>query len=160
MSIERIYIVDDEITISKLLEMWVGQRWGYATEVFSDGKSFWTYRASRSCAHGPYAPDINGVDLLKKIKQHNPDIPVIVLSAQRSVSRITLFFGAVIILVNPPFPRKVIKFAQVASLSREVNTCAKQRTFAIRQYCFQSGECRKYSNLSTNETNRYRGSFW
>ena len=36
MSAERIYIVDDEITIAKLLEMWVGQRWGYTTKVFED----------------------------------------------------------------------------------------------------------------------------
>jgi DNA-binding response OmpR family regulator len=40
MSTERVYIVDDEITISKLLEMWVGQRWGYTTKVFENGTSF------------------------------------------------------------------------------------------------------------------------
>ena len=40
MSAERIYIVDDEITIAKLLELWVGHRWGYSVEVFHNGKTF------------------------------------------------------------------------------------------------------------------------
>jgi DNA-binding response OmpR family regulator len=40
LSAERIYIVDDEITIAKLLELWVSQRCEYTTEVFPDGKSF------------------------------------------------------------------------------------------------------------------------
>ena len=40
MSLEQIYIVDDETTISKLLEMRASQQCEYTTEIFPDGKSF------------------------------------------------------------------------------------------------------------------------
>ena len=128
MSIERIYIVDDEITISKLLEMWVGQRWGYATEVFSDGKSFLDRFTNPPdlILLDLMLPDINGVDLLKEIKQRNPDIPVIVLSAQGSVevAITTLKLGAVDYFSKPiDFPRLEIAIKnslKLASLSREV----------------------------------------
>jgi two-component system response regulator AtoC len=87
MSTERIYIVDDEETISKLLEMWVGQRWGYTTEIFSDGKSFLDrfIELPDLVLLDLMLPDINGVELLKEIKQRSPELPVIVLSAQGSV---------------------------------------------------------------------------
>jgi two-component system response regulator AtoC len=68
MSTERIYIVDDEETISKLLEMWVGQRWGYTTEIFSDGKSFLDrfIELPDLVLLDLMLPDINGVDYFSK----------------------------------------------------------------------------------------------
>lgn len=128
MDPERIYIVDDEITISKLLELWVGARWGYRTEVFADGKSF-LERLSEPpdlVLLDLMLPDVNGVDLLKEIKQHNPEIPVIVLSAQGSVEVAlnTLKLGAVDYFSKPiDFPKLEIAIKnslKLASLSREV----------------------------------------
>jgi|WetSurMetagenome_2_1015567.scaffolds.fasta_scaffold38889_2 two-component system, NtrC family, response regulator AtoC len=128
MSTERIYIVDDEITISKLLEMWVGQRWGYTTEVFLDGTSFLNRLAEPPdlVLLDLMLPDINGVDLLKEIKQRNPDIPVIVLSAQGSIEVAikTLKLGAVDYFSKPiDFTRLEIAIKnslKLVSLSREV----------------------------------------
>jgi two-component system, NtrC family, response regulator AtoC len=128
MSAERIYIVDDEITISKLLEMWVGQRWGYTTEVFSDGKSFLEHYSVPPdlVLLDLMLPDINGVELLKEIKQRTPEIPVIVLSAQGSVevALTTLKLGAADYFSKPiDFPKLEIAIRnslKLASLSREV----------------------------------------
>jgi len=128
MSAEQIYIVDDEITISKLLEMWVGQRWGYTTKVFENGRSFLDQLTELPdlILLDLMLPDINGIDLLKEIKQRNPEIPVIVLSAQGSVdvAVTTLKLGAADYFSKPiDFPRleMAIKNAlKLASLSREV----------------------------------------
>jgi two-component system response regulator AtoC len=128
MSTERIYIVDDEETISKLLELWVGSRWGYATKVFADGKSFLDQLSELPdlVLLDLMLPDIHGVDLLKEIKKRSPDIPVIVLSAQGSVdvAITTLKLGAADYFSKPiDFPRLEIAIKntlKLASLSREV----------------------------------------
>jgi len=128
MSTERVYIVDDEITISKLLEMWVGQRWGYTTKVFENGTSFLNQLSELPdlVLLDLMLPDINGVDILKEIKQRSPGLPVIVLSAQGSVdvAVTTLKLGAADYFSKPiDFPRLevAIKNAlKLASLSLEV----------------------------------------
>jgi len=125
---ERIYIVDDEQTIAKLLELWVGERWGYSVETFAEGKSFLERFSTPPdlVLLDLMLPDINGVDLLKEIKQHNPEIPVIVLSAQAriEVAIETLKIGASDYFSKPvDFPKLevAIKNAlRLASLTKEV----------------------------------------
>jgi DNA-binding NtrC family response regulator len=88
MAQERlIYIVDDEDTISKLLEHWVTKKWGYQARCFPTGEA-----CLDSLSVIPDAvildimlPGIGGVDTLKQIKSQYPDVPVIMLSAQGKV---------------------------------------------------------------------------
>ena len=128
MSTERIYIVDDELAIAKLLELWVGKRWGYNVEIFHDGKSFLDRFVDPPdlVLLDIMLPDINGLELLKEIKQRNPNIPVIMLSAQESieVALNTLKLGATDYFskpINIPKLEFVIKNAlKLVSLSREV----------------------------------------
>ncbi|MDP4172418.1 MAG: sigma-54 dependent transcriptional regulator [Bacteroidota bacterium] len=82
-----VFIVDDEKAISKLLTYWVKDKWKYRVEVFDKGDD-----VLRRLSAGPdivlldiMLPDINGVEVLKKIKQFDENIPVIMLSAQGSV---------------------------------------------------------------------------
>ncbi|MDP4194240.1 MAG: sigma-54 dependent transcriptional regulator [Bacteroidota bacterium] len=82
-----VFIVDDEKAISKLLTYWVKDKWKYRVEVFDKGED-----VLRRLSAGPdivlldiMLPDINGVEVLKKIKQFDENIPVIMLSAQGSV---------------------------------------------------------------------------
>ena len=125
---ERIYIVDDETTIAKLLELWVGERWGYSVETFQDGKSFLDRFAEPPdlVLLDLMLPDINGVDLLKEIKQRTPDLPVIVLSAQASIEVAieTLKLGAADYFSKPvDFPKLEVAIRnalRLASLTREV----------------------------------------
>ena len=128
MSAQRIYIVDDEPSILILLELWVGQRWGYTVEVFSNGRSFLDRFTDPPdlVVLDIMLPDISGLDLLKEIKQRNPELPVIMLSAQESieVALKTLKLGAVDYFSKPiNFPK--LEFAiknslKLAALSREV----------------------------------------
>ena len=128
MATERIYIVDDEKTILKLLELWVGQRWGYTVETFSEGRSFLDRFSELPdlVMLDLMLPDISGVDLLKEIKQRAPEIPVIILSAQAriEVAIETLKLGAADYFSKPvDFPKLevAIKNAlRLASLTREV----------------------------------------
>lgn len=128
MSAQRIYIVDDEPSILILLELWVGQRWGYSVEVFNNGKSFLDRFTEPPdlVLLDIMLPDISGLDLLKEIKQRNPELPVIMLSAQESieVALKTLKLGAVDYFSKPiDFPK--LEFAiknslKLAALSREL----------------------------------------
>jgi two-component system response regulator AtoC len=128
MTPERIYVVDDEKTIAKLLELWVGERWGYSVEVFSDGASF-LERFSEPpdlVLLDLMLPDVNGAELLKEIKRRSPDLPVIILSAQAKIEVAieTLKLGASDYFSKPvDFPKLevAIKNAlRLASLTREV----------------------------------------
>jgi two-component system response regulator AtoC len=126
---ERVYIVDDEPTIAKLLELWVGQRWGYSAEIFPNGRAF----LDRFVVEPPdlvlldlMLPDISGIDILKEIKDRNSDIPVIILSAQESieVALKTLKLGAADYFSKPiNFPKleyAILNSLKLAALSREV----------------------------------------
>ncbi len=93
-----IFIVDDELAISKLLSYWVRDKWKYKSEEFSNAEDM--------LKRLPVKPDLvlldimlpglNGVEALKRIKQFDPNLPVIMLSAQGSVETAVeaLRFGA------------------------------------------------------------------
>jgi DNA-binding NtrC family response regulator len=82
-----IFIVDDEQAISKLLSYWVKDRWKYNAETFSNGED-----VLRNMNKKPdlvlldiMLPGVNGIETLKRIKQIDENIPVIMLSAQGSI---------------------------------------------------------------------------
>jgi len=82
-----VFIVDDELAIAKLLSYWVKDKWQYDIEVFNSGEE-----ALKNLNLKPdvilldiMMPGLNGVETLKRIKQTDKDIPVIMLSAQGSV---------------------------------------------------------------------------
>jgi two-component system, NtrC family, response regulator AtoC len=82
-----IFIVDDEDSIQKMLLHWAKNQWGYECRTFSNGNE-----ALNSLSDNPdlvlldiMLPDINGNEVLSKIKLKCPHLPVIMLSAQGSV---------------------------------------------------------------------------
>ena len=82
-----IFIVDDEPSIRKLLTHWVKNQWGYEVVTFEKGLDM-----MKELDQNPalilldiMLPDSNGVELLPEIKRHNPNLPVIMLSAQGSI---------------------------------------------------------------------------
>ncbi|HCA80636.1 MAG TPA: sigma-54-dependent Fis family transcriptional regulator [Bacteroidetes bacterium] len=83
----QVYIVDDEETISRLLEHWATKKWGYQARTFATGED-----CLEALAVLPdlvlldiMLPGIGGVETLKRIKSRYPDLPVIMLSAQGKV---------------------------------------------------------------------------
>jgi DNA-binding NtrC family response regulator len=84
---KTIFIVDDEESILKMLVHWCKNQWNYNVKTFTNG-----YDALNALSENPdlvlldiMLPDINGNEVLSKIKQKDPHIPVIMLSAQGSV---------------------------------------------------------------------------
>ncbi len=82
-----IFIVDDELAISKLLTYWVKDKWQYDVEVFTNSED-----ALKKLNLKPdlvlmdiMLPGLNGLEALKKIKAFDENLPVIMLSAQGSV---------------------------------------------------------------------------
>ncbi len=82
-----IFIVDDEPSIRKLLTHWVKNQWGYNVVTFENGLDM-----MKELDQNPalilldiMLPDSNGVELIPKIKRFNPNLPIIMLSAQGSI---------------------------------------------------------------------------
>ncbi len=82
-----VFIVDDESSILTLLNHWVKNQWKYKVKTFERG-----YDMLESFSENPdlilldiMLPDINGIEILKRIKQTNSKVPVIMLSAQGNI---------------------------------------------------------------------------
>lgn len=82
-----IFILDDEPSILRLLKHWVEDEWDYDVQTFERGQDLIDnlYKDPHLILLDIMLPDINGIDLLKKIKATNPKLPIIMLSAQGSI---------------------------------------------------------------------------
>lgn len=93
-----VFIVDDEPSISKLLSYWVKEKWRYNIGVFANAEDMLARLSERPdlVLLDIMLPGIDGIEALKKIKQFDENIPVIMLSAQGSIEVAveSLKFGA------------------------------------------------------------------
>lgn len=82
-----VFVVDDEQAISKLLTYWVKDKWKYETEVFSNGEDVLRRLNARPdlILLDIMLPGMDGIEVLKKVKQYDENLPVIMLSAQGSI---------------------------------------------------------------------------
>ncbi|MHB8578560.1 MAG: sigma-54-dependent transcriptional regulator [Ignavibacteriaceae bacterium] len=82
-----IFIVDDELAISKLLSYWVKEKWKYDIEVFNNGEDVLRRLSAKPdlILLDIMLPGMNGIDILKRVKQFDENLPVIILSAQGSI---------------------------------------------------------------------------
>ncbi len=79
-----IFIVDDEQSISKLLSFWVKDKWGYDVEIFPNSESMFKKMSSKPdlILLDIMLPGLDGIETLRRIKQIDEHLPVIMLSAQ------------------------------------------------------------------------------
>ena len=128
MAEKLIFIVDDEESVAKLLEVWVTEKWKYQARVFSSGE-----QCLEALDEGPEVvlldlmlPGIGGTETLKEIKKREPDLAVFILSAQAKIDVAveTLKVGASDYFSKPiDFPRLEIAIKnalQISELSKEV----------------------------------------
>ncbi len=82
-----IFIVDDELAISKLLTYWVRDKWKYDAEAFTKSEDMFRklHLKPDLILLDIMLPGINGIETLKRVKQMDENLPVIILSAQGSV---------------------------------------------------------------------------
>ena len=84
---KRVFIVDDEPSIAKLLTYWVRDKWGYSVHCFDNGEVMLTHLNENPdlILLDIMLPGVDGIEILKRVKQINPHLPVIMLSAQGRV---------------------------------------------------------------------------
>jgi DNA-binding NtrC family response regulator len=117
-----ILIVDDQQDICDVLMLFL-QREGYSTEIANTGnvaidkfkkiKPELVFLDIR-------LPDINGIDVLKSIKEVNKDIPVIMITAFRDAEKVVEAFrlGAYDCIFKP-FDFKYVKTAMISSIGKK-----------------------------------------
>ncbi|MBV6513130.1 MAG: Regulatory protein AtoC [Ignavibacteriaceae bacterium] len=83
----KVFIVEDEASIAKLILYWVKDKWGYDAEIFENGEKVLPRLSDRPdlILLDIMLPGLNGIEVLKKIKQSDEHLPVIILSAQGSI---------------------------------------------------------------------------
>lgn len=129
MASPLLYIVDDEETIRRLLDHWVTKRWGFEGRMFSTGEE-----CLDALVDDPdlvlldiMMPGIGGVETLKLLRKRNPNLPIIVLSAQSDIQVAieSLKLGASDYFSKPiDFPKLEIAIRnalQLREISREMN---------------------------------------
>jgi len=82
-----VFIVDDQLPISKLLTYWVRDKWNHGVEVFGSGEDMLKRLSAKPdlVLLDIMLPGMDGVEVLKHVKKINEHLPVIMLSAQGSV---------------------------------------------------------------------------
>lgn len=107
----RIFLVEDEVNLNSILTSYL-QREGWEVRSFTDGGS-----ALKAVSERPHLwildimlPDIDGYQLLKRIKEATPEVPVIFISARDAdVDRIVgLEMGSDDYLAKPFLPRELV----------------------------------------------------
>ncbi|MGR3741519.1 response regulator transcription factor [Companilactobacillus sp. DQM5] len=126
----KILIVDDESAISTLLEYNLRKK-DYETFVASDGKeAFEQYKRNKFdlLIIDLMLPKIDGITLIKKIRERNDDVLILILSAKGTKKDIVkgLNSGADDYVIKPFSPEEIV--ARVAALLRRHNSDVKKNT--------------------------------
>jgi len=84
----RIFIVEDDIIFAKIISHHLSLNPEYEVEIFPDGKSLVKnlYKNPALISLDYNLPDMTGLDVLKQIKEFNPDTPVVIVSGQQDVA--------------------------------------------------------------------------
>lgn len=84
----KIFIVEDDLVFAKILAHYLTLNPEYEVEIFSDGKSLLAnfYKNPNVITLDYNMPGMNGMELLNRIKEFNPELPVIVVSGQQDIS--------------------------------------------------------------------------
>ncbi len=138
---KSVFIVDDEPSIVKLLTYWVRDKWGYSVETFGNGEQVLEHLNQQPdlILLDIMLPGLNGIEVLKKIKSFDENLPVIILSAQGriEVALEALRFGAFDYFPKPidtqrlePAIKNAIKnFELVRELQNLKDTVKKEYSF-------------------------------
>ncbi len=88
MKTVKIFVVEDDPMYARILEYHLNQNPDYDVRVFTDGKSCLEklYENPSIITLDYSLPDISGLEVLKKVQQYDPEIPVIIISGQEDVS--------------------------------------------------------------------------
>lgn len=109
----RILVVDYEKTIRRYISTILSQE-GYNVATANGGAQALEFLHSNSydlVTTGIIMPDINGIELLERIRDKYPDIPVIIISTHGTLETVksVIRFGAFDYLIKPVHPEELRK---------------------------------------------------
>lgn len=83
----KIYVVEDDPLFAKTLKFHLALNPDYEIEIFSDGRKCIDnlYKNPALITLDYNLPGMSGLNVLKKVKELNPDLPVIIISSQHDV---------------------------------------------------------------------------
>lgn len=147
----RIFLVEDELNLNQILTSYL-QKEGWEVRAFSNGET-----ALQAVAERPnlwvldiMLPDIDGYQLLRRIKEDSPDVPVIFISARDAdIDRIMgLEMGSDDYLAKPFLPRElVIRTHRI--LERVYNKSTEPQNNVIKIYPYILDESKR--QISKNQ---------
>lgn len=84
----RIYVVEDEPLYARILEYHLSQNPDYEVHVFTTAHDLLLnlYKRPSAISLDFNLPDMSGFEVLKKIREFDPDLPVVIVSGQQDVS--------------------------------------------------------------------------
>ncbi len=88
MNTFKIFIVEDDEVFAKILKHHLSLNPDYEVEIFTNGKSFLKnlYKNPSAITLDFYLPDMSGMEILNKVKEFNPELPVVIVSGQQDIS--------------------------------------------------------------------------
>lgn len=88
MEIFRIFILEDDEMYARILSYHLSQNPDYEVSVYTTGKDLLKnlYRHPSAISLDFNLPDISGFEVLKKIREFDPDLPVVIVSGQQDIS--------------------------------------------------------------------------
>ncbi len=129
----RILVVDDEATLTELLSMALRlEGW----EVYTAGDGFSAVRAGRNVQPDAVVldvmlPDMDGLEVLRKLRAHAPEVPVLFLTARDAVEdRIAGLTAGGDDYVTKPFSLEEV-VARLRGLLRRTNALARAETTVL-----------------------------
>jgi DNA-binding NtrC family response regulator len=84
----KIFIVEDDIMYAKILSYHLSQNPDYDVTVFTSGKELLAnlYKGPSAISLDFNLPDMSGFDVLKRIREFDPELPVLIVSGQQDIS--------------------------------------------------------------------------
>jgi two-component system response regulator AtoC len=84
----KIFIVEDDVIFAKIMSHHLTLNPEYEVEIFPDGKSLLKnlYKNPTLVSLDYNLPDMTGLEVLKQVREFNPDLPVVIVSGQQDVA--------------------------------------------------------------------------
>jgi DNA-binding NtrC family response regulator len=88
MDIFKIFVVEDDQMYAKILSYHLAQNPDYEVTVFNSGKELLSnlYKGPSAISLDFNLPDMSGFDVLKRIREFDPELPVVIVSGQQDIS--------------------------------------------------------------------------
>ncbi len=84
----KIFVVDDDIMYAKILAHHLAQNPDYEVTVYKSGKEVIAnlYKRPSAISLDFYLPDMSGFEVLKRIRDFDPELPVVIVSGQQDIA--------------------------------------------------------------------------